>query len=53
MRRRTKLALAAGGLGLAYLFLVLLNTSLGVDREETQTDLRRPEIVGETQSNAP
>ena len=50
-RRRTKLALAAALFFLGMLFLILMNSSLGVDREETLTDLRRVEIVGEEQSN--
>lgn len=47
MRRRTKLLIATAFFGLAFIFLLLLNSSLGVDRDETITDLARPQIVGE------
>ncbi len=53
MRRRHKIGLGLGGLVLGLLLLILINSSLGVDRDETFTDLHRPEIVGETQSLAP
>ena len=47
MRRRTKLITGGALFGLALIFMLLLNSSLGVDRDETITDLNRPEIVGE------
>lgn len=53
MRRRHKIGLGLGGLVLGLMLLILINSSLGVDRDETFTDLHRPEIVGETQSLAP
>ena len=51
IRRRLKLTVGAIALGL--LLIIVLNSPLGVDRDETFTDLHRPEIVGESQSNAP
>ena len=53
MRCRHKIGLGLGGLLLGFILIILINSSLGVDREETFTDLHRPEIVGETQSLAP
>jgi hypothetical protein len=53
MGLRRKLRLAVSALVLGMVVIVLLNSRLGVDREETFTDLHRPEIVGESQSNAP
>lgn len=47
MRTRHKFALAVGALFLGLVFLILINSSLGVDREETYTDLHRPQIVGD------
>lgn len=38
---------------LLLLLVIALNSSLGVDREETYTDLHRPEIVGESGSLRP
>ncbi len=51
MRRKAKLTISL--VVASVLIIVLLNSSLGVDRDETFTDLHRPEIVGESQSNAP
>jgi hypothetical protein len=53
MALRRKLGLTVSALVLGIIVIVLLNSGLGVDREETFTDLHRPEIVGESQSNAP
>ena len=47
MRLRRKLVIAGGVLFLGFVFLILVNSSLGVDREETYTDLHRPQIVGD------
>lgn len=47
MRTRHKIGLVVGALFLGLFFLVLINSSLGVDREETYTDLHRPQIVGD------
>ena len=47
MRRQTKLIIAAVLFGLILIFFLLLNSSLGVDRDETITDRNRPQIVGE------
>lgn len=47
MRRQTKLIIAAALFGLILIFFLLLNSSLGVDRDETITDRNRPQIVGE------
>ena len=44
---RRKLGLWIGALLLGLLFLILMNSSLGVDSEETYTDLHRPQIVGD------
>ena len=51
VRRKAKLAISL--VVASMLMIVLLNSGLGVDRDETFTDLHRPEIVGESQSNAP
>ena len=40
-------------LALGLFALILINSGLGVDRDETITDLNRPEIVGENRSVAP
>lgn len=53
MTWRRRLLLAGGGLFVGLALIVLLNSSLGVDREETRTDLHRPEIVGESGSLRP
>jgi hypothetical protein len=53
MAIRRRLKLTAGAIALGLLLIIVLNSSLGVDRDETFTDLHRPEIVGESQSNAP
>ena len=42
-----KAGLAVGALFLGLVLLILLNSSLGVDRDETYTDLHRPQIVGD------
>ena len=42
MPMRRKLGLWIGALLLGLLFLILINSSLGVDSEETYTDLHRP-----------
>ena len=47
MRLRRKIGLGIGALLLGLLFLVAMNSSLGVDRDETFTDLHRPQIVGD------
>lgn len=47
MRPRKKIALGVGGLFVGLVLLILINSSLGVDREETFTDLHRPQIVGD------
>ena len=47
MQLRRKLAIAGGVLFLGFVLLILLNSSLGVDSEETFTDLHRPQIVGD------
>ena len=47
MRLLRKAGLAIGALLLGLVLLILINSSLGVDREETYTDLHRPQIVGE------
>jgi hypothetical protein len=47
MQRRTKFIIAGASVGLVFIFVLLLNSSLGVDSDETITDLNRPEIVGE------
>ena len=47
VRRQTKLIIAAVLFGLILIFFLLLNSSLGVDRDETITDRNRPQIVGE------
>ncbi len=47
VRRQTKLIIAAALFGLILIFFLLLNSSLGVDRDETITDRNRPQIVGE------
>ena len=47
MRLQLKLAIAGAALLLVLLFVILLNSGLGVDRDETITDLNRPEIVGD------
>jgi hypothetical protein len=47
MTIRLKIGLTAGVLVIGLLFLILINSSLGVDRDETFTDLHRPEIVGD------
>ena len=44
---RRKIVLCVGALLLGLLFLILINSSLGVDSDETYTDLHRPQIVGE------
>jgi hypothetical protein len=53
MRARRKVKLTVSLLVVGFLVIVLLNSRFGVDSEETFTDLHRPEIVGESQSNAP
>ncbi len=52
MKLRQRLMLIGGALFAGLLLIIVLN-SFGVDRDETFTDLHRPEIVGESQSNAP
>ena len=47
MRRQTKLIIAAALAGIAFILFLLLNSSLGVDSDETITDRNRPQIVGE------
>ncbi len=47
MRLQLKLALAGAALIVGLLIVILINSSLGVDSDETITDLNRPEIVGE------
>ena len=47
MKLRHKLLLAGGALFLGFVLLILINSSLGVDRDETFTDLHRPQIVGD------
>ncbi len=44
---RRKIVLWIGALLLGLLFLILSNSSLGVDSDETYTDLHRPQIVGD------
>lgn len=44
---RRKIVLWVGALLLGLLALILINSSLGVDSDETYTDLHRPQIVGE------
>ncbi|MDE2640869.1 MAG: hypothetical protein OXI03_09840 [Chloroflexota bacterium] len=44
---RRKIVLWVGALLLGLLVLILINSSLGVDSDETYTDLHRPQIVGE------
>jgi hypothetical protein len=51
VRRKAKITISL--MVASILIIVLLNSGLGVDRDETFTDLHRPEIVGESQSNAP
>ncbi len=53
MRLRRRALYVAGGLFLGLVLIIVLNSSLGVDRDETFTDLRRPEIVGESASLRP
>ena len=53
MRLKRRLLLSVGGLMLGLTFLILINSSLGSDRDETFTDLHRPEIVGESASERP
>ncbi len=53
MPLRRKIGLAVGTLFLALIVIILINSSLGVDRDETFTDLHRPEIVGEDRSLTP
>lgn len=47
MRLLRKAGLAVAALFLGLVLLILLNSSLGVDRDETYTDLHRPQIVGQ------
>lgn len=47
MRLQLKLAIAGAAVLLVLLIVILLNSRLGVDRDETITDLNRPEIVGD------
>ena len=44
---RRKIVLWVGALLLGLLVLILINRPLGVDSDETYTDLHRPQIVGE------
>ena len=44
---RLKLAIAGAAVLLGLVIVILLNSRLGVDRDETITDLNRPEIVGD------
>ncbi len=44
---RRKIVLWVGALLLGLLVLILINSSLGVDSDETYTDLHRPQIVGD------
>ena len=53
MRLKRRLLLTAGGLVLGLFLLILINSPLGTDRDETFTDLHRPEIVGESASERP
>ena len=53
MRLKRKLVISVGSLMLGLIFLILINSSLGTDRDETFTDLHRPEIVGESASERP
>lgn len=53
MRWRSRLGKVVGALLLGLLLLIALNSGLGVDREETFTDLHRPEIVGESAALRP
>ena len=53
MRLKRRLLLSLGGLFVGFIFLLLINSSLGTDRDETFTDLHRPEIVGESGSLRP
>ena len=47
MQRRTKFIITGAFLSLIFIFVLMLNSSLGVDSDETITNLNRPEIVGE------
>ena len=47
MRIPRLVVLTASALFLGLLFIILINSSLGVDRDETITDRNRPEIVGD------
>ena len=53
MTVRRKVRWAVSLMVVGFIVILLLNSRLGVDRDETFTDLHRPEIVGESQSNAP
>jgi hypothetical protein len=44
---RRKIVLWVGALLLGLLLLILINSPLGVDSDETYTDLHRPQIVGD------
>ena len=47
MRLKRALVFAIAGTALALLFIILIQTGLGVDSEVTLRDSNRPEIVGE------
>ena len=53
MTARRTLRLTVALMVVGFILILLLNSRFGVDRDETFTDLHRPEIVGESQSNAP
>ena len=53
MTARRTLRLTVALIVVGFILILLLNSRFGVDRDETFTDLHRPEIVGESQSNAP
>ena len=53
MALRRKIGLTLGLMLLGLLGLIAINSGLGVDRDETFTDLHRPEIVGNDRSLTP
>ncbi len=53
MHLKRRLLFSISGVILGLIFLILINSSLGPDRDETFTDLHRPEIVGESASQRP
>lgn len=51
LRRKIRIVFVAVFVGLA--LIILINSSLGVDSEQTFTDAHRPEIVGQDRSLSP